>query len=54
MLVSLALPILLSGIALFLMSFLSWMVLGLHKRDWSRMPMRGRFYWNSRINTSDS
>jgi len=33
-----ALPIVLSAIALFLMSFLSWMVLGLHKQDTSRVP----------------
>lgn len=35
MLASLILPIVLSTIALFFASFLSWMVLELHKKDWS-------------------
>ena len=38
MLLSLALPIILSGIALFFASFLSWMVLKLHKDDWKKFP----------------
>jgi hypothetical protein len=37
MLVSLWLPILLSGVALFFVSFLSWMVLQLHKLDWMKL-----------------
>lgn len=32
------LPIALSAIALFFMSFLSWMVLQLHKGDWRSIP----------------
>jgi hypothetical protein len=38
MLAQLWLPILLSAVALFFTSFLSWMVLGLHKADWSKVP----------------
>jgi hypothetical protein len=38
MLAQLWLPIILSGVALFFASFLSWMVLGLHKPDWSKVP----------------
>ncbi len=38
MLAQLWLPILLSAVALFFTSFLSWMVLGLHKNDWKRAP----------------
>ena len=37
MLISLVLPILLSGIALFFLGFLSWMVLQLHKKDWAEV-----------------
>lgn len=37
MLTSLALPIILTAIALFFASFLSWMVLQLHKSDWKRI-----------------
>jgi hypothetical protein len=40
---SLALPILLSGIALFFASFLSWMVLQLHKRDWVKLAREDKF-----------
>lgn len=36
-------PILLSGIALFFVSFLSWMVLGLHKADWIKTPREDDF-----------
>lgn len=32
------LPILLSGISLFFLSFVSWMVLHLHKDDWKKAP----------------
>lgn len=38
MLVSLALPIVLTAVALFFASFLSWMVLHLHKPDWAKLP----------------
>lgn len=38
MLLSLALPIVLSAVALFFASFLSWMVLQLHKKDWGKLP----------------
>lgn len=37
MLTSLLLPVLLSGVALFFASFVSWMVLQLHRRDWIRL-----------------
>lgn len=37
-LLSLALPIILSGVALFFASFLSWMVIQLHKQDWKKLP----------------
>ncbi len=40
---SLAVPILLSGVALFIASFLSWMVLQLHKRDWVKLAHEDRF-----------
>lgn len=41
--VDLALPIGLSAIALFFASFLSWMVLQLHKQDWVKMPQEDKF-----------
>lgn len=37
MLISLALPIVLSAVALFFASFISWMVLQLHKHDWKQL-----------------
>ena len=37
MLTSLLLPVLLSGVALFFASFLSWMVLQFHKQDWIKL-----------------
>src|SRR5205085_10000172 len=37
MLASLWLPIVLSAVALFFASFLSWMVLQLHKKDWGKL-----------------
>ncbi|MBL8830212.1 MAG: hypothetical protein JNM18_24760 [Planctomycetaceae bacterium] len=43
MLLSLWLPIVLSGVALFFASFLSWMVLQLHKQDWLKMPDEDAF-----------
>lgn len=43
MLVSLALPIALSAVALFFASFLSWVVLPLHRRDWVKMPREEEF-----------
>ena len=43
MLVSLALPILLSAIALFFASFLSWMILQLHKKDWTKLEQEDEF-----------
>lgn len=43
MLVSLALPILVSAIALFFASFLSWMVLQLHKNDWAKIETEDEF-----------
>ncbi|MBI3464857.1 MAG: hypothetical protein HY000_17650 [Planctomycetes bacterium] len=38
MLLSLWLPIVLSAIALFFASFLSWMMLQIHKHDWRKLP----------------
>ena len=35
---ALALPIFLTAIALFFASFLSWMVLQLHEKDWGKVP----------------
>ena len=43
MTISLAVPILLSGVALFFASFLSWMVLQLHKRDWVKLAQEDKF-----------
>lgn len=43
MLVSLALPIVLSAIALFFASFLSWMILQLHKKDWAKLAKEDEF-----------
>ena len=34
---ALSLPIILSAVALFFASFLSWMVLKLHDKDWNRL-----------------
>jgi hypothetical protein len=41
--VDLALPIGLCAIALFFASFLSWMVLQLHEKDWKKMPREAEF-----------
>lgn len=38
MLQSLWLPIVLSAVALFFASFLSWMILQLHRKDWVKLP----------------
>ncbi|MFO0935727.1 MAG: hypothetical protein U0798_04315 [Gemmataceae bacterium] len=38
MLSSLVLPIVISGVALFIASFVSWMVLHLHNEDWKKFP----------------
>ncbi len=43
MLLRLWLPIVLSGVALFFASFLSWMVVQLHKRDWNKLPDEDAF-----------
>jgi hypothetical protein len=40
---ALALPIVVSAIALFFASFLSWMVLQLHKRDWKKIDREAEF-----------
>jgi hypothetical protein len=37
-LISLALPIAVTGVVLFFASFVSWMVLKLHWKDWRKMP----------------
>ena len=42
-LISLWLPILLCAIALFLASFLSWMVVQLHKNDWKKLSNEDAF-----------
>jgi hypothetical protein len=43
MLPSLALPIVLAAVALFFASFLSWMVLQLHKKDWVKLEKEEEF-----------
>ena len=43
MLISLILPIVLSSVALFFASFLSWMVLQLHKKDWKKLGNEDEF-----------
>ena len=43
LLVELWLPILLSGVALFFASFVSWMVVQLHKTDWVKLPREDEF-----------
>jgi hypothetical protein len=48
MLPTLWLPILLSGIALFFASFVSWMLSGLHKRDWIKMSSEEEFLKTAR------
>ncbi|CAN5416147.1 hypothetical protein BH11PLA2_BH11PLA2_27400 [soil metagenome] len=40
---SLALPIVLTGVALFFASFVSWMVLQLHKKDYQKLPNENDF-----------
>jgi hypothetical protein len=47
-LLSLWLPILLAGVALFFASFLSWMVLQLHKQDWRPLPREDEFLESAR------
>ncbi|MEZ6055827.1 MAG: hypothetical protein R3C01_03890 [Planctomycetaceae bacterium] len=37
------LPILLASIAMFFVSFLSWMILQLHKADWGQLPDEAEF-----------
>jgi hypothetical protein len=43
MLVSLALPIVLSAVALFFASFLSWMVFPFHRKDWVKLDREDDF-----------
>ncbi len=43
MLTSLLLPVLLSAVVLFFASFLSWMVLQLHRDDWKKMEQEDEF-----------
>jgi hypothetical protein len=43
MLAQLWLPILLTGMALFFASFLSWMIVQLHKQDWVKLPQEDGF-----------
>lgn len=40
---ALALPIVVSAIALFFASFLSWMIFQLHKRDWKKIEREAEF-----------
>jgi hypothetical protein len=42
-LLSLALPIILSAVALFFASFLSWMVLPFHRKDWVKLDQEDEF-----------
>ncbi len=48
MVFSLWLPIILSAITLFFASFLSWMVLQLHKQDWGKLPDEDEFLKTAR------
>jgi len=43
MLLNLWLPVLLSGVAIFFASFLSWMVLQLHRKDWLKLEKEDEF-----------
>ncbi len=43
MLLSLALPIVISAVALFFASFLSWMVLPFHQKDWVKLDKEDEF-----------
>ena len=43
MLIDLALPIVLSAVALFFASFLSWMVLPFHRQDWVKLASEDEF-----------
>ena len=43
MTLNLILPIVLSAVALFFASFLSWMVLQLHKQDWVKLAQQDKF-----------
>jgi hypothetical protein len=43
MLANLWLPIVLSAVALFFASFLAWMVVQLHRRDWRKLPNEDGF-----------
>ena len=45
---SLILPIVISGVALFFASFLSWMVLQLHKQDWVKLAQEDKFMESAR------
>ena len=43
MLAQLWLPILLTAVAMFFASFLSWMIIQLHKQDWRKLPQEDAF-----------
>jgi len=43
MLVHLALPIIISSVAVFFTSFLSWMVIQLHRQDWGKLAREDQF-----------
>ena len=43
MLSSLLIPIVLATVAVFFASFLSWMVLQLHRKDWGKIPQEDQF-----------
>jgi hypothetical protein len=47
-LVSLILPVVLATVALFFLSFLAWMVLGLHAADWQKLPNEDAFLRGAR------
>jgi hypothetical protein len=42
------LPIVLSSVAVFIVSFLTWMVLPVHKGDWQKLPNEDHFVENLR------
>ena len=43
MLVNLALPIILSAVALFFASFVSWMIIPIHRKDWRKLTNEDAF-----------
>jgi hypothetical protein len=53
MLASLVLPIIISGVVLFFLSFISWMILHLHKDDWRKLPGNSEDAFLNLLNSSN-